>query len=1046
MASGTDYAQSYQAAEKAYMQGSYETAAATIDSLAKEYPTDPSVLLLKGHIYCYGLHQYEVAQQQYKSVLHLSSDPEFVDYANNGLAYAAQSVDDSAEALSPMPDEFDDGLSEAADSFNAADKVDSLGDRNDEEVAAWSGSTETEAPDEDLDAFIDFSVADFAADFAADGSMTSASQASGAEADNPFGLSVGASSNASSTPFAEDDDDNPFAGDSFITEDLGLEDPPLAATLEDEPFEFEGAGSDGADFDGADFDGADFDAENAAEGGVTTFSDASADFDLAEFDEAFGTSGSVANQAQANSQIASSTDRSTHEPLGSSGVRSLKSQQIRSQQIKSQQIKSQQIKSQQNSVSDDLDEFPDDSEAFDGLSFEPHSESNFEADAEDKTFFMMEPEISQGNSALGEPSTSATLAEISFLDSDSSQLNFDKSDASSAGSASAGGFGAAGFGASGFGSNNFEANDFEANDFEANSFESDASEHTSEPTSFGDAFDDFDDFESIPDFDLSDSSAGFTSPSIGAMPSQFGSGMSAGDASLGGSSGHSSLGHSSLGHSNSFAASESPPLPVFNKKALSNPKPQKQGSLAPLENASMPTKQLILAGTAGVLSAMTITAMGFGMATPGQSKASPLATGGVAGLISLGSVLGLGYLLERRTRQTVNDLQVCFNQISRGDLNARATIFTRDEFGQLSEGFNQMASAIFTTTNEAQRKAQEQEQAKEDLQRQVIRLLDDVEGAARGDLTVKAEVTADVLGAVADSFNLTIENLREIVIQVSVAARQVSQGSTENEAFARALSADALRQAEELAVTLNSVQVMTDSIQRVAESAREAEEVARSASETALRGGEAVERTVAGILDIRETVADTTRKVKRLAESSQEISKIVALISQIASRTNLLALNASIEAARAGEAGRGFAIVADEVRQLADRAAKASKEIEQIVLQIQSETGGVMTAMEEGTQQVIEGTRLAEQAKQSLDDIIQVSNRIDVLVRSITADTVEQTETSRAVAQVMQSVELTAQETSQESQRVSGSLQNLVGVAKDLLTSVDKFKVNKKKS
>jgi twitching motility protein PilJ len=308
---------------------------------------------------------------------------------------------------------------------------------------------------------------------------------------------------------------------------------------------------------------------------------------------------------------------------------------------------------------------------------------------------------------------------------------------------------------------------------------------------------------------------------------------------------------------------------------------------------------------------------------------------------------------------------------------------------------------------------------------------------------VQAEVTADVLGAVADSFNLTIQNLREIVEQVSVAARQVSKGSTENEIFARSLSADALRQAEELAVTLNSVQVMTDSIQRVAESAREAEEVARSASSTALKGGESVERTVAGILEIRETVAETTRKVKRLAESSQEISKIVALISQIASRTNLLALNASIEAARAGEAGRGFAIVADEVRQLADRAAKASKEIEQIVLQIQSETSGVMMAMEEGTQQVIEGTRLAEQAKRSLEDIIQVSNRIDVLVRSITADTVEQTETSRAVAQVMQSVELTAQETSQEAQRVSGSLQNLVGVARDLLTSVERFKVNK---
>ncbi|BBD56747.1 putative methyl-accepting chemotaxis protein [Planktothrix agardhii NIES-204] len=206
--------------------------------------------------------------------------------------------------------------------------------------------------------------------------------------------------------------------------------------------------------------------------------------------------------------------------------------------------------------------------------------------------------------------------------------------------------------------------------------------------------------------------------------------------------------------------------------------------------------------------------------------------------------------------------------------------------------------------------------------------------------------------------------------------------------------------------------------------------------------GEAVQMTVAGILKIRETVAETSREVKRLGESSQEISKIVGLISQIASRTNLLALNASIEAARAGEAGKGFAIVADEVRQLADKSAKSLKDIEQIVMQIQSQTNTVMMAMSQGHQQVIEGTRLAEQAKRALDDIIQVTNRIDVLVRSITADTVEQNETARAVAQVMRAVEHSAQETSTEAQKVSSALTKLVGVARDLLTSVERFRVD----
>jgi twitching motility protein PilJ len=416
----------------------------------------------------------------------------------------------------------------------------------------------------------------------------------------------------------------------------------------------------------------------------------------------------------------------------------------------------------------------------------------------------------------------------------------------------------------------------------------------------------------------------------------------------------------------------------------------------------------------------------------------------LAGIAGGGTTVAMGYLMTNHIKRYTSDLQNQFESVYQGNYEVKATVYSQDEFGTLAAGFNQMAKMINTTTTEARKRAEETETAREDLQRQVIRLLDDVEGAARGDLTVQAEVTADVLGAVADAFNLTITNLRKIVKQVKQAAVQVNKASTDSELFARNQSSDALRMAEELAVTLNSVQMMTDSIQRVAENAREAEEVARSSSVTALKGGDAVERTVAGILQIRETVSETTRKVKRLAEASQQISTIVAVISQISSRTNLLALNASIQAARAGEAGRGFAIVADEVRQLAERSAKSLQEIEQIVLQIQTETGSVMTAMEEGIQQVRDVTDRSEQAKRSLEDIIQVSNRIDALVRSITADTDEQRENSRRVAKVMQAVELTAQATSQESQRVAGSLQNLVGIAKDLISSVERFKVEGK--
>ncbi|MEH2348402.1 MAG: methyl-accepting chemotaxis protein [Nostoc sp.] len=561
---------------------------------------------------------------------------------------------------------------------------------------------------------------------------------------------------------------------------------------------------------------------------------------------------------------------------------------------------------------------------------------------------------------------------------------------------------------------------------------------------FLDDFEEFDDLGNIPGFDLIEEDSNFGDAAMYSAPV-----VSTG-------SGRSQV----VEPSGSNAADREEELfsmtgshegvPIFSQTDVSKLEPNvsvEQGWLAPLENASIERKQWLIAGSVGIVSALVVATVSFVATTfsPAPQRESVRNTGwamslaaGIAGFATAGF---MGNLALKQIRRTTNDLQAQFEAVRQGNLNAQATVYSEDELGHLATGFNEMARVIFTTTSEAQRKADEQEEAKENLQRQVIRLLDDVEGAARGDLTVQAEVTADVLGAVADAFNLTIQNLRDIVQQVKVAAKDVTKGATNSETFARALSSDALRQAEELAVTLNSVQVMTDSIQRVAEAAREAETVARDASTIALQGGEAVENTVAGILEIRETVAETTRKVKRLAESSQEISKIVALISQIASRTNLLALNASIEAARAGEAGRGFAIVADEVRQLADKSAKSLKEIEQIVMQIQSETGSVMTAMEEGTQQVIKGTKLAEEAKRSLENIIQVANRIDILVRSITSDTVEQTETSRAVAHVMQSVELTAQETSQEAQRVSGALQHLVGVSRDLIASVERFRV-----
>lgn len=246
-------------------------------------------------------------------------------------------------------------------------------------------------------------------------------------------------------------------------------------------------------------------------------------------------------------------------------------------------------------------------------------------------------------------------------------------------------------------------------------------------------------------------------------------------------------------------------------------------------------QSFIQAIAVGAVSAVAVGVVSFSTA-PAKNLGSSTLGALAGGLVAAGASLVMGQRQLAQIKRTTTDLQTQFNAVIRGDLNVRATVYTQDELGQLSHSFNKMTRVINTITTEARRKAEENEKSKEDLQRQVIRLLDDVEGAARGDLTVQAEVTADVLGAVADSFNLTIHNLQKIVRQVKFAARLVNKSATENETFARSLSSDASRQAEELAVTLNSVQMMTSAIQRVAESAKEANEVARNASSAALKG------------------------------------------------------------------------------------------------------------------------------------------------------------------------------------------------------------------
>ena len=336
----------------------------------------------------------------------------------------------------------------------------------------------------------------------------------------------------------------------------------------------------------------------------------------------------------------------------------------------------------------------------------------------------------------------------------------------------------------------------------------------------------------------------------------------------------------------------------------------------------------------------------------------------------------------------------------------------------------------------------QQKSAKEKLQRRALELMMEVDPVSKGDLTIRANVTEDEIGTVADSYNATINSLRKIVTQVQTAAKQVTATTSNSEVSVQELSAEALRQAQEVATALDRIQAMSNSMRSVANSAEQAEAAVKRATQTVEAGDTAMNRTVDGILAIQETVAETSKKVKRLGESSQKISKVVKLINTFADQTNLLALNAAIEAARAGEEGRGFAVVADEVGSLALQSAEATAEIEKLVADIQAETIEVVAAMETGTEQVVTGTKLVDETRQSLNQITAASAQISALVQAIASAAVEQSQASEEVTQTMTDMAESAQNTSNEATVVSASFKELLAVAQQLQASVGQFKVS----
>lgn len=332
-----------------------------------------------------------------------------------------------------------------------------------------------------------------------------------------------------------------------------------------------------------------------------------------------------------------------------------------------------------------------------------------------------------------------------------------------------------------------------------------------------------------------------------------------------------------------------------------------------------------------------------------------------------------------------------------------------------------------------------QAEQNEQNQQAILRLLDELSSLADGDLTVQATVTEDITGAIADSINYAIEALRELVTTVNDSSILVDAAAKQTEAASQHLVKASAAQSKQASAASTSIGQVVAAIEEVSGNAERCSDVARHSVDVAHKGGEAVRRNIEGMNTIRETIQDTSKRIKRLGESSQEIGNIVALIEEIAEQTNILALNASIEASRAGEAGRGFAVVADEVQKLAERSSNATKQIEVLVSTIQSDTNEAVMAMERSTTDVVGGSLLAENAGAALVEIERVSHQIASLVQNISTSSKDQNEAAAKISTNMHVLQEISSKAMQSTASTSNAISKLSQLASQLRKTVSGF-------
>jgi len=400
-------------------------------------------------------------------------------------------------------------------------------------------------------------------------------------------------------------------------------------------------------------------------------------------------------------------------------------------------------------------------------------------------------------------------------------------------------------------------------------------------------------------------------------------------------------------------------------------------------------------------------------------------------------VLALGialvYFVARQITNQANSINDMLGSIGIGMFDTRAEKITNDELGDVAVSLNAMCDTTLSLI--------QSNDEREEIQNSIESLIGEMENIAAGDLTIDAEVKDDITGSIAGTVNSMTEQLKGLVSRVQVATAQVTTSAGTIADVSTQLSQESDAQANEIGTASERVLSITEQIQLVAEQSEGSATVAKQARETATRGLEAVSNTVEGMDRIRDQVQATSKRIKRLGESSQEIGEIVQLISDIADRTSILALNASIQASMAGDAGQGFAVVAEEVERLAERSTDATKQISTLIKAIQTETSEAIADMEESTREVVEGSELATQAGQTLTEIDNVSQQLEYLISEVSSSATEQANAATEIATTMTRISETTKQSAEKSRSATQSVGQLSGLANQLRESVAQFKV-----